>query len=66
MKFWEKMSLIMILKVTKKDFYSLSLSLKNLFLEKPQRGSQIDPQAVSGLREYSDNYSKTSEFITIL
>ena len=66
MKFWEKMSLIMILKVTKKDFYSLSLSLKNLFLEKPQRESQIEPQAVSGLREYSDNYSKTSEFITIL
>ena len=51
----------------KKGFLlSLALSEKFIFGKTTERESQIDPQAGSGLREYSDNYSKTTEFITIL
>ena len=41
MKFSGKMWLLIIIKVTKKQGFSVSL--KNFFLEKPQRGDQIDP-----------------------
>ena len=41
MKFLEKMSLKIILKVTKNQ--GLTFSLEDTIFEKPQEGSQIDP-----------------------
>ena len=49
MKFSGKMWLMIILKVTKNQGFTLSL--EDTFLKKPQggRGGQIDPQVVLGL-----------------
>ena len=52
MKFSGKMYLMIILKVTKNQGFTLSL--KDTFFEKPQGGGgQIDPPAVLGLRYFS-------------
>ena len=45
---------MIVSKVTKKQGFSLSLSLENTFLEKPDRGEgQIDPPTFLGLRHFS-------------
>ena len=48
MKFSRKMYLMIILKVTKNQGFTLSL--EDTFFEKPQGGGQFDPPAVLGLK----------------
>ena len=50
MKFSGKMCLMIILKVTKNQGFTLSLEDK--FFEKPQGGGQIDPPGILGLRNH--------------